>query len=643
MTITKQLTLVITITAAIIALANTWLVAYNYDHTAKQQRQNWVNTLTIGLDAVLSTPHATENFPAVSEILHKLSMSETSLFYIFITDSSGNIVADSFNGQAPGFAHAMIKPGSTPEDSVQHAPDGSKIYQYTSQSVTSAGNFTLHIGTSQAPGANTLIVVSQHFLIYSVVIGIFAVVGTLLIGRNISKPLRHLGIQIQDYLQNQKPGRKPLPTHDPDIRRLTEDFSSVIQNRATAEAKTREHLLTTTLQSINDALITADNHGKISMMNPVAEQLTGWCESSAMGRPLAEVFSIINASTRDSIPGLVDKVISTNDTVILSNDTTLISRTGDEHQITNKATPIRNEAGEIVSVILVFHDISEAYRLKRLNALQQKRTRAHWNHIPLALVEWNDQNIVTNWNPAAEQFFGYSRSEAIGSAVADLLLPDTLSTNERKIQLSLLSNTDDGGKIIRHSTKTGKTLLCEWHTSTATGDDDRTYWLSAADDITERDRLQRIAEQSHHQLERVIADISAVVGTMRPDGIITFVNKATLSPTNLTADEVVGLHLWETPWIQDSDQGEVVRQLVTRAASGETVRMDAQITVPGIGLRWIEFDIHPVKDDRGNIIELVPEARDVTARKRSEEQLAKQREELSQLLDGMAEAVLTAD
>jgi PAS domain S-box-containing protein len=122
------------------------------------------------------------------------------------------------------------------------------------------------------------------------------------------------------------------------------------------EVEASRILVTTTLRSIGDAVICTDANGRITMMNPVAEQLTGWTEADAMGQPLPTVFHIVNSVTRDTVESPVDRVLETGAIVGLANHTTLITRAGKETPIDDSGAPIRDPEGAIRGVVLVFRN-----------------------------------------------------------------------------------------------------------------------------------------------------------------------------------------------------------------------------------------------------------------------------------------------
>lgn len=140
-----------------------------------------------------------------------------------------------------------------------------------------------------------------------------------------------------------------------------------ITERKLAEEALRqsEVNLSITLQSIGDAVIATDATGHITRMNPTAERLTAWTLQEALGRPLQEVFSIVNAQTRTLTVNPVNLVMECGDVVGLANHTTLLARDGQEYQISDSAAPIRDREGRIVGVVLVFGDVTEQYRVRQ--------------------------------------------------------------------------------------------------------------------------------------------------------------------------------------------------------------------------------------------------------------------------------------
>jgi PAS domain S-box-containing protein len=147
-----------------------------------------------------------------------------------------------------------------------------------------------------------------------------------------------------------------------------------------------------TLSSIGDAVIVTDAAGAVTFMNSVAVSLTGRTPAEAAGRPLEEVFHIVNEQTREPVENPVAKVLREGVTVGLANHTVLIAVDGQEVPIDDSGAPIRGDDGTITGVVLVFRDDTESRRaLEVLRAADRRKneflaTLAHELRNPLAPI-----------------------------------------------------------------------------------------------------------------------------------------------------------------------------------------------------------------------------------------------------------------
>jgi PAS domain S-box-containing protein len=145
--------------------------------------------------------------------------------------------------------------------------------------------------------------------------------------------------------------------------------------------------LSTTLQSIGDAVIATDALGRVELLNPVAEDLTGWPQLQAAGRPLDEVFVILNEETRVPVENPVATVLKENRVVGLANHTLLVARDGTARPIDDSCAPIRSENGEIIGVVLVFRDVTERRRTEQELLENQLRIESLNQHLVRAMTE----------------------------------------------------------------------------------------------------------------------------------------------------------------------------------------------------------------------------------------------------------------
>jgi PAS domain S-box-containing protein len=128
---------------------------------------------------------------------------------------------------------------------------------------------------------------------------------------------------------------------------------------AAAAVLEQKEWLDTTLRSIGDAVMATDTGGRVVFLNEVAASLIGYTSANARGRALGQIFPIFNEVTREPAEDPVAKVIRTGTVVGLANHTVLCRRDGTEIAIDDSAAPIRNAAGELTGVVLVFRDVTK--------------------------------------------------------------------------------------------------------------------------------------------------------------------------------------------------------------------------------------------------------------------------------------------
>ena len=148
-------------------------------------------------------------------------------------------------------------------------------------------------------------------------------------------------------------------------RHFVSQIQDITESKIAAEQlRLSEQNLAITLHCIGDGVIATDAAGLITRMNAVAERLTGWPIAQALGRALPEIFRIYSAKAQTPAINPVDLVMQSGHPLGLTNQMTLRARSETELQISHSAAPIKDPAGQIVGVVLVFSDVTEAYRVQ---------------------------------------------------------------------------------------------------------------------------------------------------------------------------------------------------------------------------------------------------------------------------------------
>ncbi|MBC3797697.1 HD domain-containing phosphohydrolase [Acetobacterium tundrae] len=137
-------------------------------------------------------------------------------------------------------------------------------------------------------------------------------------------------------------------------------FHEITEHKRLERALLNEkNSLATTLQSVGDGVISTDNHGNIVILNKIGEYLTGWTQEEAMGKPIEDVFNVVNGYTGEKSDNIVNKALSMGRIIELANHVILISKDGNQRSIEDCASPIIEENGKISGVVVVFRDVSE--------------------------------------------------------------------------------------------------------------------------------------------------------------------------------------------------------------------------------------------------------------------------------------------
>jgi PAS domain S-box-containing protein len=216
------------------------------------------------------------------------------------------------------------------------------------------------------------------------------------------------------------------------------------QKRLSRELAAQQEWFRVTLGSIGDAVIASDPDGRVTFMNATAEALTGWSAAEASGRALADVFRIVNEKTRRPVDNPAALVRRSGHIVGLANHTVLIGRTGIERPIADSAAPIRDDAGRILGVVLVFRDVTDERRAEEAIAEQREWFETTLESIGDAVIATDVQGRVVFMNPVAEHLTGWTVDDARGklcTEVFNIVNEDSRRTVENPVTRALAEGT----------------------------------------------------------------------------------------------------------------------------------------------------------------------------------------------------------
>lgn len=301
------------------------------------------------------------------------------------------------------------------------------------------------------------------------------------------------------------------------------------------EAKCKaEEQFRITLYSIGDAVITTDAAGIVTHMNPVAEQLTGQREAEAVGKPLTEVFHIVNEETHEEVENPVHRILREGQVVGLANHTLLVSKDGTERPIADSGAPIRDKNGVISGVVLVFRDQSEERAAEQALRASEERYRAIFENAAVGIDVMEASGRYLQVNETLARMLGYTPEELRNLTVFDLTHPDDLELSRKKLH-ELVEGKEQTYRIEkRYRRKNGEVIWADVSVSAIReADGELKLTIAVISDITAR-------KQAEEQMRRNAVRLQALLDMVAysESGTEDFLSFALDQAVKLTKSEV---------------------------------------------------------------------------------------------------------
>src|SRR5262249_21462359 len=405
-----------------------------------------------------------------------------------------------------------------------------------------------------------------------------------------------------------------------------------------------------------------DAGGRVTLMNRLAQDLTGWKDGAA-GRPLEEVFRIVNEQTGQPVESPVTKVIRHGVVVGLANHTALVAKGGTEVPIDDSGAPIRDAGGEIVGVVLVFRDVTERRRLERLQRDLQgqlerqvrERTaelQASEERFRLLVEGTRDYAIflldpegrVASWNPGAERIKGHRAEEIIGQHFSRFYPREAVERgwpeHELKVARAEGRFEDEGWRVRKDGSQFWANVVI---TALYDGAGNFRGFSKITRDLTERKRAEenarrlveettarrvaeedaRLIQEQRERLRVTLASIGDAVLSTDAEGRVTYLNPV--------AERLLGRPAPEAAGRLVSDVFRIVHEQTRRPADNPALRAlaegvvaggtaDAVVVARAGGERPTADGAAPIGAAGGRVVGSVRVFRDVSEGKRADQQ-----------------------
>jgi two-component system cell cycle sensor histidine kinase/response regulator CckA len=415
-------------------------------------------------------------------------------------------------------------------------------------------------------------------------------------------------------------------------------YQALYLSEAALRASVEHHSIT--LKAIGDAVIATDAQGVVELLNPVAETLTGWREAEAHGRPLEEVFRIVNEQTLQKVENPVTRVLREGVVVGLANHTLLIARDGTRWPIADSGAPIRDDKGGITGVVLVFRD-----QTKERAATAKLTEREHYYRGVLfnlhedILVIGRDYGII-DINNAALQTLGLTRAAVVGRKCYKISHGLDSPCHEHGEHCALVEVFDTGSPCTCrhiHPRSDGTQAHIDILMSPLKDDDGQvTHVIEASRDITDITRMQAALLEGEQKFQAVFEHMApgccldeiVYQNDQAVDYRILDVNPSYERLTGITKAQADGALASELYGTGEAPNLEIYARM---DATGEPVIFEAYYPPTGRHLHINASRIAP-----GRFCTLFS---DITERKRAEEE----RERLLSAIEQTGEVVIITD
>ena len=282
---------------------------------------------------------------------------------------------------------------------------------------------------------------------------------------------------------------------------LQKDTNRELQ-RANVTLQVSEEKFSVTINSIGDAVLATDAEGLVTLLNPIAEQLTGWTQSEAVGRPSDEVFHIINQETRQAAAIPIEGTLAKGIIQGLANHTLLVSRSGREYAIADSCAPIRDRAGLVIGAVLVFRDVTEEYAAREYS-------ESIINTVREPLISLDQDLRVVSVSRSFYEVFKVKPEETLGQLIYDLGNKQWDIPKLRELLETILpQKASFDNYVVEHDFATiGRRIMLLNARQIQRGAEKERIILLAIEDITERREIENGLKKAHSELNELATEL----------------------------------------------------------------------------------------------------------------------------------------
>ncbi len=280
------------------------------------------------------------------------------------------------------------------------------------------------------------------------------------------------------------------------------------------------------------------------------------------------------------------------------------------------------------------HDAEE-----QLRNVQQK-LHLHFQQTPLGVIEWDTDFRVVNWNPAAQQIFGYSREEALGQHASELIVPPEVIPHVDTIWNALLKHKGGNRSTNENITRDGNIIMCEWYNTPLIADDGKVIGVaSLVDDVTDRVQAKLELERHRDHLAELVAERATEVQEQARmldqihdsviatdlDGIVTSWNHGALQLFGYSKEEALGRHI---AFVYPEEELAILEKLLRILKDYGEHEQEVKMRKKNGEQFYAQLSLSMLYNEDGTQRGMIGYSTDITERKLAQEELKQQKQKL---------------
>ncbi len=394
-----------------------------------------------------------------------------------------------------------------------------------------------------------------------------------------------------------------------------------IERLKTGEALVEnEAWLSTTLSSIGDALIATDDQGRVRFMNPIAQHLTGWTQAESSGKPMGEIFELVNEKTREPVDSPVQRVIRDRRVVGLANHTLLIGKDGTTTPIEDSAAPITNDRGDLLGVVMVFRDVTDQRRQETSLRASEERFRQMAESIPhLAWIARSDGHIFW-YNQRWYGYTGTTPDQMEGWGWQSVHDPETLPDVLERWKASI--DTGEPFDMV-FPLKGADGEFRPFLTRVMPLKDEEGWvvqWFGTNTDISKERQAETALRESEWRFRELADAMPQIVWTARPDGILDYFNQRWFEFSGISPDAPGDTSL--QPFLHPDDLSRCLEVWGESIRTGSPYQIEFRLFDRKTDRHcWHLVRALATRDDTGRIVKWYGTCTDIEDQKQVEEAL----------------------